>query len=363
MPEAKEVVVFLPNWVGDVVMATPALAALREHFAQARLTFVGRPGALETLAGSGLCDEQIVDPSKQRPRLRKWMALAREIRRRRFDHAILLPNSFRSAALAWVGGAKRISGYDRDLRGWMLTDKLRPRRDARGRFVPVPAIDYYNALAERLGTGLAGRRMRLAVRDEDARTADGLLAEAGHDPSHPLVMLNPGAAFGVSKMWRRERYAELGELLARRRGAQIIVNAAPSEKALAADVVAAMGSPPLLDFSARDNTLGLLKGLLRRCDLLVTNDTGARHLAAALGIGVVTLFGSTDPQWAAIDYDRERIVRRAVSCSPCQKRICPQPPGPLYHQCMQSLTVEMAMRAAEEVLDLVRPAARAGGQS
>ena len=356
MPEPTEIVVFLPNWVGDVVMATPALAALRDRFARDRVTFVGRPAALETLAGCGLCDEQIVDPGKQRPRLRKWLALAGEIRRRRFDHAILLPNSFRSAALAWCGGARRISGYDRDLRGWMLSDRLRPLRDGGGKYVPVPAIDYYNALVERLGADKPGRRMRLAVRDQDARAADELLVSAGHDPARPLVMLNPGAAFGVSKIWRQERYAELGDLLRERRGAQMIVNAAPSEKALAADVVAAMKTPPLLDFAKRDNSLGLLKGLLRRCDLLVTNDTGARHLAAALGIGVVTLFGSTDPRWAAIDYDRERIVRVGVPCSPCQKRICPQPPGPLYHQCMHLLTVETALHAAEEVLDLVRPA-------
>lgn len=163
-------------------------------------------------------------------------------------------------------------------------------------------------------------------------------------------MLNPGGAFGPSKIWDSHRYAGVADRLMQRHGAQIIINAAPSERAIAASVDREMCNTPAVNFAELDNSLGLLKGLLRRCSLLITNDTGARHIAAALGTGVVTLFGSTDPRWSRIDYDRERIIRVDVPCSPCQKKMCAQPPGPLYHQCMSAITPEMVLQAAEKLL-------------
>ena len=111
-----------------------------------------------------------------------------------------------------------------------------------------------------------------------------------------------------------------------------------------------MRGRPAVNFADRDNTLGLLKGLMRRCTLLVTNDTGARHIAAAMGIGVVTLFGSTDPRWAEINYEYERIVRVDVPCAPCQSKTCSQPAGPSHHQCMTKITVAMVLAACEAVL-------------
>ena len=166
-----------------------------------------------------------------------------------------------------------------------------------------------------------------------------------------LVMLNPGAAFGVSKIWPTERYAAIADMLVERRGVKVIINAAPSEQDVAGAVEAAMRHPPVVSFARRANTLGLLKGLVRRCRLLVTNDTGARHFGAAFGIGVVTLFGSTDPVWAQIDYPGERIIRSDVPCGPCQQKQCPLPPGADFHRCMTSITVEQVLPACEELLD------------
>jgi heptosyltransferase-2 len=134
------------------------------------------------------------------------------------------------------------------------------------------------------------------------------------------------------------------------RDAQVIINAAPSERPVAREVAEAMSRRPMLSFHERDNTIGLLKGLVRRCDLLVTNDTGARHFGAAFGIGVVTLFGSTDPVWAQIDYPNERIVRVDVPCSPCQRKVCPNPPGEEFHRCMRAITVDAVASACNDVL-------------
>ncbi len=359
MPERKRrnILVLLPNWIGDAVMATPTLRALRRAHPQARITHLGAPGSLDALAPNDWANDVLADTSRRPPRLANFCRIAATLRHRRYDLALLLPNSFCSAALARAGGVRRIVGYDRDGRGWMLSDKLAPPRDEDGDYLPVSAVDYYLRLAQLVGVGPdASPRIELFASDEDADRADAELDAAGARPGRPIVMLNPGAAFGPSKMWSSEGFAAVGDSLIDRWGAQVIVNASPSERAIAAKVCEAMAREPILSFAERDNTLGLLKGLLRRCELLITNDTGARHIGAALGVGIVTLFGSTDPRWADIHYERERAVRLDVDCSPCQRKMCTQPAGPLYHQCMSGITAEMVLSAAAELLAVPRAA-------
>lgn len=359
MPKPRNILVFLPNWVGDVMMATPMLRALRQGVSGARIVYVGRPVALAVLEGCTWCDEVIRDDSQRRPRLINTWRTRRRLRKAHADLAVLLPNSFRSAMLARFAGATRRVGYARDGRGWLLTDRLHPPRDEAGRFRPTPMIDYYAALLTPIGITLSSRAMELPLAPAERARAEAVLTEAGFDPDRPLVMLNPGASFGTSKLWPAERYAEAADTLIETRDAQVILNAAPNptEQALADTVARAMRGEPLLNFAHRPNTLGLLKGLLRRCDLLITNDTGARHIAAALGAGVVTIFGSTDPVWAQIDSPRERIVRIDVPCGPCQKKTCPFPPGPEHLQCLTSVGVDRVLSAAEELL-----AERQGGE-
>jgi len=350
MSEPRRLVVFLPNWVGDAVMATPALRALRARFASSHIAFAGRAAALEVLSGTDLADASIEDRSKGRAGASGLFSLVGKARRGRFDLAVLLPNSFRAALAARLAGIGRIVGYDRDGRGRLLTDKLPPERLGDGRFKPVPTIDYYMDLVEMLGANPVGREMILAVDPADAARADELLA-ATTGPDQPVVMVNPGASFGPSKLWDPERFAAVADALIEGRDAAILINAAPAEAQIAADVAAAMRHAPALNFAKRPNTIGLLKALMERCRLLITNDTGARHIAAALGIGVVTLFGSTDPTWAQIDYPLERIVRVDFPCSPCQQPVCPHPAGPAYHQCMAAITPERVLAEAETLLE------------
>ena len=368
MTNTKNILVFLPNWVGDVVMATPALRALRGAYPKARIAYLGRPVAIETVRGTPWADELIVDESSKKG-LCEFAKLAMHLRGMHFDLAVLLPNSFRTALLARVGaGVGEVIGYDRDGRGMLLTRKLAPQRDEEGQFTPVPTIDYYNAIVRELGGQDLNWQMQLHVQEQDQRQADSLLREAGWttdfrdsvqsprtarvgQDQHPLVMLNPGASFGPSKLWPADRFAAVADELIARRGAAIIINAAPAEKEIAQAVESAMKHKPLINFAGRPNSLGLLKGLLGRCDLLITNDTGARHIAAACGAGLVTIFGSTDPTWARIDYPRERTIRVDVPCSPCQQKECTQPPGATYHQCMAAIGPEMVLSAALEVLD------------
>ena len=355
MATGRSIAILLPNWVGDVVMATPAISALARHYLGRRIIHAGKPLALATLGPVGEVDDMVTLPPGV------WAAASR-LRRIGIDQAVLLPNSFRSAMIAWLAGADRVAGYVRDGRGWLLTDKLHPPRLPDGRYKPISAVDYYIALAEMLGAHCISRELSLPIEPAQEVAADALLADCGVDRARPLVMLNPGASFGTSKMWSAEKYAALADMLVERRGAQVIINAAPAERRIAGWVARAMRSAPAVSFADRDNSLGLLKALLRRCDLLVTNDTGARHLAAGAGIAVVTIFGSTDPEWARIDYPRERIVRLDVECSPCQQKLCPQPAGPDYHKCLERVGAEMVYAAAEELLDESgRPAAVGAG--
>lgn len=351
MNTRKKILVFLPNWVGDVVMATPALRAVREHFAWDHIAYLGRQAAAATLEGTKWADEFILDRSSgKKPSAGFWRLLV-HLRRARFDQAILMPNSFRSAMLARLGAVRRVAGYSRDGRGWLLSQKRTPPQDERG-WIPVPAIDYYATLVGMVGVKVASRRMELPVVGADESLAQALLAQARADLARPIVMVNPGASFGTSKLWDPRRFAALCDALIERHGVQIIINAAPPERNIAALVGQTMRHPPLINFAHRENSLGLLKALMGHCRMLVTNDTGARHIAAAMGIGVVTIFGSTDPDWTTIYYGRERIVRTDQPCSPCQMKLCHQPPGPLYHRCMIAISVEQVLAAAEEVLEI-----------
>jgi heptosyltransferase-2 len=349
MADARNILVTLPNWVGDAVMATPALRALRDRFADARITLMGRGPILQVLGG----DPRLGDATLEAPKggVLQLLRTARQIRRGRYDLAVLLPNSFRSAMQVYLGRVPQRAGYARDGRGWMLTDGLQPPRDPAGKLRAYPARDYYNDLVAHLDATPTSNELSLAV---DPGEAEGILEEAGYDPARPLVMVNPGGANNLSKLWLAERFAAVADELATRCNAQIILNAAPGEQEMLAPVSEALQTPPLLDFTKRNNTLGQLKALLARCDLLVTTDTGARHVGAALGASVVTIFISTDPEWARIDCPRERIV---TVNQPFREVIA----GSHEHlQMVRGVTVEKVLEAAEALLDERADAAARG---
>ena len=353
MISARRILVALPGPVGDVVMATPTLRALRRGCPDARILYYGKPAALATLAGTDWADGTI--PYHRGGTL----AAAKRLRQADCDTAILFPNSFRAALTVFLAGIGERIGYDRDGRTLLLTRRLLPTRSG-GQFVPVPQMRYYARLLGPLGIQPPEFRMELPVTAGHEQQAEELLAQAP-SAEGPTVMINPGCAFGPSKQWNLERFAELADILAERDAARIVINAAPNERDIAARVVRQMRTQPAVSFHDRDNTLGLLKSLVKRCDLMVTNDTGPRHFAAAFDVPVVTLFGSTDPVWAQIDYPREVTIRKAVHCSPCQQKLCPQPLGPMYHRCMFAIKVQEVYEASGALLAEYRSPAEVAG--
>jgi heptosyltransferase-2 len=195
--------------------------------------------------------------------------------------------------------------------------------------------------------------MELFVTDSDRREAIAVFAKAGLDPQldrpaatghPPLVMLNPGAQYGAAKLWKSEYFAELADRFVQDLGATVLLSSAPRERAIVESIRKQM-KHDAVDLSTAGITLGSLKEIVRRCDLMVTNDTGPRHIAAAMNVPVVTIFGPTHPQWSEIFYPRERQVSVKVFCGPCQKKICP-----LDHRCMTQVTPSMVWNACGELL-------------
>jgi heptosyltransferase II len=354
MAGAERILVVQPSWVGDAVMATPTLRAIRAAFPSAHISYLLRRYVKPLYAGMPWADQFITYRTGKGPSNtgKGLFEIAGRLRAAKFDLAILLPNSFKTALLCKMAMIPRVVGYERDGRGFLLTDKLLPVKH-KGKFVPMPLIKTYLGLAHYLGAADRDLRMELFVTETEARDAAEVFSRSGL-PSDlcrpasrgaaPLILLNPGAQYGAAKCWRAEYFAELGDRFIGELGATVLISAAPRERAIVDSIKQYMRHAPT-DLSEKGLSLGNLKEIVRRCDLMVTNDTGPRHIAAALDVPVVTLFGPTHPEWTEIYYARERQLAVKVFCGPCQKKVCP-----LDHRCMKRLTPTMVFDASIQLL-------------
>lgn len=294
----------MPSWVGDAIMATPALRQVRSAMPGAFVGALVRLGIDEVLDGTDLFDEVHVERAVGVMGPKRVAAV---LRSRRYEAALLLANSFSSALTARLAFIPRRVGYARDARSLLLTDRLAPPRRPDGRWAPTPAVTYYwNAACALVGRPERvpwdalppAARLELGVTPAQQDAADALLARAGVSPGARLAVLNPGGN-NAAKRWPADRFAEVARRLRERRGMTPVVAGAPAEADLA-DAVAADAGVGVVALPGLGLTLGALKGVVRRAAIMLTNDTGPRHIAAALGVPVVTLFGPTDPRWTTI---------------------------------------------------------------
>lgn len=354
MSSPLKILVVQPSWVGDAVMATPTLRSIRELYPEAHISYLLRRYVKGVYTGMPWADRLITyRTGKTRAKAGKGLFdLAGRLRSAKFDLAILLPNSFKSALICKMARIKRIVGYDRDGRGFLLSDKLLPIKE-RGKFIPTPIVKTYLGIANYLGGKNRDVAMKLFVTDSEKREGADVLSLAGLDAAidrpgsrggSPLILLNPGANYGAAKCWHPENFAALGDRLVEESGATVMISAAPKERRIVDAVLLHMKHRPI-DLSNMGLSLGGLKEIVRRCDLMITNDTGPRHIAAALDVPVVTIFGPTHPQWTEIFYPKERQVAVKVFCGPCQKKVCP-----LDHRCMTRVTPGMVFDAATQLL-------------
>jgi heptosyltransferase-2 len=339
------IAVFWPNWIGDAVMATPAVRALREHFRDARFMHLVRPYVAGVLDGSPW-SEKVIHLDAGTP----WTLLRESI-----DLAILFPNSFRSALIAWLGRCRRRVGYRRNGRSLLLTDALEPVRDQHGRLMPSPVLDAYNALATQVGCPRVSPRMDLFTTARDEAAAEEVWKAFAFRSQPGVVCLNPGAAFGAAKHWSVASFARLAQRLVDERGCGILVLCGPAERDLARAIALGAGRGAVHSLADRPLSLGLTKACLRRADLLVTTDSGPRHFAAAFERPVVTLFGPTHIAWTETYFARAIHLQKKVDCGPCQRRVCP-----LDHRCMKLLTADEVFSAAVALLDAAASVQRAG---
>ncbi len=345
--EPQSILVVLPTWVGDFVMATPILRAIRKRFPKARITFLMEPNLHDLVRGGDWMDECLEWPPKERrkPWNREYRKVAAALRARRLDWAVMLPNSARSALIAFMARAKRRIGYNRDGRGFLLTDRVPVKNRVDGKFVPVPMVEHYADLAKAIGCERPSDRLELFTTPDCDESVRQRLEGVGARGSGPLVVISPGAKYGAAKCWPPDRFACVADRLVEEQGASVVITCGPGEEGIARSIGSAMKQRGLV-FDDPRLTLGELKSLVRRCDLLICNDAGPRHFAKAFDVPVVTVFGPTHVEWTATSYAAERIVRIDVDCGPCQKRDCP-----LGHvKCMTGVTVDAVFGAAIELL-------------
>ena len=340
--------IFLPNWIGDVVMATPALRAIRKHVGpQTHVLGIMRPYVAKVLAGNSWLDEVVLYKKNSDCPEFGQRAVERKLRAARLDRIVLLTNSARTAWMAWQSRARQRIGYGANLRRWLLTHPLPlPRQAVSGD--PLPTIDSYLYLASALGCALEPPRMELATTPEDERAADAVWKRLDLPPGERVVVFNSGGAFGAAKDWPAEQFADLARRITTDFDCHVLVNCGPAERETAREIVAQAGDRRVVSLAdMAELPLGLTKACIRRSRLLVSTDSGPRFFGIAFGKPVVTLFGPTDPLATRTHYDRETGLSLVLDCQPCMERICPLG----HHRCMRDLSIDRVYAAVAEHLD------------
>jgi heptosyltransferase II len=340
-----------PNWVGDAVMAIPALQEIRRTHAKAEVFVLARPVVADLFSGQPFVDRIL--PYDYRGKHRGWLGrerLAGELRKEKFDAAVLLQNAFDAAWLAWRAGIPERIGYAREARGPLLTRAIPVPREGE---IPEHESHYYLELLRRANwidapadasTGRSGtiEPIRLHVSEDAEMRAESALRAAGARDVAWRCAIAPGASYGAAKCWPPERFAQLADRLISECGADVIFFGTPGEKDIAARILAQMKSRAIS--LVGETSMRHLAALFSRCSAFIGNDSGAMHVAAAVGLPVIGIFGSTDPEGTAPVTPEFTLIREPVSCSPCFLRQCP-----VDHRCMTRISADSVFQAAARI--------------
>jgi len=334
--EQMTIIVRAPNWVGDCVLAIPALKSLRRGFPVAEIWVAARAGTAELFTVNGLADGTVALPEDN-----GWRGLrqaSRTIKERSFDAGLLLTNSFGSALLFYLAGIPERWGYAADGRSLLLTKPVpRPNSSA-----PRHHLHYYLGLLAGLGLDAMPPELKIDLPAKDREAARARLNQLGIDPARPIVALCPGASYGPAKRWPAGNFAAAAALIQDRHGAEILIIGSASEAGIAAAIRKEMPRQPRVLTGA--TSLRELMGVLACATLVISNDTGPMHLANALGVPVVGIFGPTDPAVTGPFGPSSRVVKKDVPCWPCYYRRCP-----LDHRCLALITPGEVAGAAESL--------------
>lgn len=344
-----KIIVRVPNWIGDVVLCTPALHILRKSFPSASITALAKEWVAPALEANPDIDRIIAMREKE-----SYFELIRKIAVDKFETGILFPNSFSSALLFRLAHIPKRVGYATDGRSLLLTKRIKRPAD----FKKEHQVFYYIRLIERYLSATRNSNQTVIpdqevaelvwnITEKEEAQADELLQNNTLSQKR-LIGINPGAAHGPAKRWFPERFAKVSDELAQKY--EIAIFGSSHEREIAASITKLMRFKPL-NFAGK-TSLRQLAALISRCVLFITNDTGAMHIAAAVGTPIVAIFGSTDSQRTAPWGNGHIIVQKKIRCSPCMKKKCPK----RYHKCMKEVETQKVLKAIEQQLQKIRGA-------
>jgi len=318
----------MPNWVGDVVMATPVLEDVRGAFPNASITAMCRRPLSELLEQDEAIDElfSFEKGSHEFSRRDYSRDIIAKIEAGKYDLGILLTHSFSSAWWFWQSKIKRRIGYRGHFRSLLLTDPLTPSREK------IHQVLRYKRLLEPLGIPISGTLPRLYLRENELRESKELLYQRGYQRGAKLIGINPGAAYGSAKCWPPERFRALAMELLLQTDAAIVFFGDANTASLVKEI--SQGLPERVIDLAGVTSLRELASIIQACTVLVSNDSGPMHIGAALRIPLVALFGSTDDEVTGPYGQPNSVVNKRVACAPCMKRVCP-----IDFRCMKQIEV------------------------
>jgi len=328
------------NWIGDVIMTLPAIAAVRKTFPHAKISVLAKPWVAETYRICPEVDEVIIYES---PGVHHGIAgkyrLARELKSKGFDLAILLQNAIEAAIIAWLAGIPIRAGYNSDGRGILLTHSVKRTNEIR----KVHQVYYYLEMLKSLGFQSAGSDIKLKLNDDYLTIVEDVLDQYHVKKDDILVGIAPGATYGPAKMWFPERFAAVADKLADNFSARVMLFGSGGDRERT-DLVQQHSKNYLINIAGKTSLKEAI-ALIARCDLFISNDSGLMHLAGALGIPLVAIFGSTNPVTTSPVGEKSIVIHKDVSCSPCLKKICPTD-----FRCMDLIGIDDVYDAAKKLL-------------
>lgn len=339
LENAYRILVRTPNWLGDAVMALPAISALEKAYPRASLTLLVHRRVAGLYGLEKRWEEVIAyDPQGIHRGVKGTARLVRDLRKRHYDLAVVFPNSFSSAWIGFLARAKHRVGYNAEGRGRLLTIHLPLPKDYRKKHLSESYLDLVRAI----GVEAKVSAPRIALNPEVKQEGEAFLQEAGLPKGSKVIELGPGATYGEAKRWDPERFAEVGRELGAK-GYWLVLLGVKEEKALCDRIREGIGEKAVSLAGKTD--LRLLAGVLSQCEGFVSNDTGVMHLAAAIGVPVVGLFGSTSSEWTR-PLGRAKVIYKRPYCSPCFARTCPDG----SRRCWKAIEAEEVYAAVQEYM-------------
>ena len=337
----KRIMIRSTNWIGDAIMTTPAIRAIRKHFPHAHITLLAKPWVAPVFQYSPHINHIMTyDSNGYHAGLSGKIHLIKDIRNQNFDTAILLQNAIEAAILVFGAGIKRRVGFNTDARGLLLTHAVPISKAIK----IIHQTRYYVKMLECAGIPTAGLDLELFIGTADSLSAYRYLQKINASPNIRWIGMNPSATYGTAKQWFPKRFAQLADRIANNYHAGILIFGGPKDKELGEQVCDMMQIPAVN--LAGQTTLGMAMALIQKCHVFVTNDSGLMHIACALQTPLIAIFGSTNPITTGPIGNNSHIVQVKAPCSPCLLTDCPKN----HHICMDAVSVDMVYQKVEELL-------------